>query len=265
MRPLPAALPPVSRIPVLDGLAYYPRTWQLLRSHRELWGYLAWPLVLNLVVGSALTVAGIFAGWQAVDGLVAGLPAWLAALGPVLHGLVVVLVCLAVAFLVARAGVVLGAPWYDALSEHIEAIVAPEAARPAVSPWPFGWLVDVGRALRWEAQKGLLALGVALVVLAMNVVPVVGQIAGAALAVGTAILFGCLDAMDASLERRRLGFRAKLGLVLGQGPLVLGFGGPAAVLVGLPFLNLLAVPFLMAAGTLIYCERLAERATPSPR
>ena len=48
-------------------------------------------------------------------------------------------------------------------------------------------------------------------------------------------------------------------------PASLGFGLVCFVLVGIPFLNLFAIPLCMAAGTLFFCDRIAaQMPTSSP-
>jgi CysZ protein len=66
----------------------------------------------------------------------------------------------------------------------------------------------------------------------------------------------CLDMFDAPLERRRLGFRQKLALVRRCFPASASFGLVCLGLVGIPFMNLLAIPLCVTAGTLFFCDRM---------
>ncbi|MFM7441418.1 MAG: EI24 domain-containing protein, partial [Snowella sp.] len=71
----------------------------------------------------------------------------------------------------------------------------------------------------------------------------------------TAILT-CLDFWDQPLERRRLRFRDKLGLIGKSFPSSAGFGYMCLFLISIPLLNLVTIPLCVAAGTLFVCDRL---------
>jgi CysZ protein len=99
---------------------------------------------------------------------------------------------------------------------------------------------------------------VTLLGLVLGWIPVAGQVLALLLGWALGMLLVCLDAFDPPLERRKLSFRRKLGVVRANGAFCLGFGAPAAVLTGVPFLNLLMLPLVMVAGTLFYCEQLHD-------
>ena len=61
------------------------------------------------------------------------------------------------------------------------------------------------------------------------------------------------------LERRRLRFRDKLKIALGGLPATATFSLVSLFLVSIPFVNLLAVPICVAAGTLLFCDRIYPR------
>jgi CysZ protein len=78
---------------------------------------------------------------------------------------------------------------------------------------------------------------------------------GTAAGIVIGVTISCLDFFDPPLERRRLSFRAKLGYIRHHLPASAGFGLICLGLVSVPFLNLLAVPVCITAGTLFFCER----------
>lgn len=234
-------------------ITYLPRAAHVLATNRFLWPYVTGPLVLNLLVGGALTVVLVGLGWQGVDQLMARMPDWLELVGPVLRFLLAGLVLWGVGLLVGRVGVVLGAPFYAALAERIELMHMKAEDLPHHGS---NALAEIGRALVYELKKLALVLSIGALGLAAHLVPVAGQIASLVLGGALAVLLVCLDAFDPPLERRRYKFRQKVGVVLRNVPIALGFGIPAAFLAGVPFLNLLAFPLIMAAGTMIYCEKL---------
>jgi CysZ protein len=66
----------------------------------------------------------------------------------------------------------------------------------------------------------------------------------------------CLDFFDATLERRRLPFRQKLGIVRHNFPVSGGFALICFGLVSIPLINLVAIPLCVMAGTMFCCDRV---------
>jgi CysZ protein len=93
----------------------------------------------------------------------------------------------------------------------------------------------------------------------VNGVPGLGTLVAGIGGVAIAALIVCLDFLDAPLERRRLRFREKLKIVFGGLPATGTFSVVSLVLVSLPFVNLLAVPICVTAGTLLFCDRIYPR------
>jgi CysZ protein len=250
---------------LLRGATYLPRALRLLVGTPRLWRYVLAPIALNLVVGVTVYASLLFAGLRLVDGLVAGLPDWAAPLTLLLRALLVVALLVATGFVLVRFGVVLGSPWYGRLSEEIERMrrgSAPAAER--------GLARDLARALAFEAKKLLLVVAIGLPLLLLNVVPGLGSAAAAAGGLALAATVACLDFLDPPLERRRLGFRAKLDYVRRALPCSASFGLACVALLSVPFLNLLLVPLCVAAGTLFFCDRPGDtgdsaRLAASPR
>ncbi|MEP0886343.1 hypothetical protein NDI49_32940, partial [Trichocoleus sp. ST-U3] len=88
-----------------------------------------------------------------------------------------------------------------------------------------------------------------------------------------AAMIVCLDFLDAPLERRRLRFRQKLGIVTRSFPATASFSLVCLGLVSIPLLNLFTIPLCVASGTLFFCDRIYPRlpnsstlpSEPSPR
>ncbi len=98
---------------------------------------------------------------------------------------------LATGSVLARFGVVLGVPWYGALSGRLEALRAGVA--PAGSGGLGGALRDLGRAVRYEVRKLLLVLTTSALLLPVNLVPGVGAAAVALGAIALGATVACLD------------------------------------------------------------------------
>lgn len=240
---------------LLAGALYPFRALGVINRNRRLWRYIGIPVLLNIAVG-LLLYAGLFVALRAwVERLSQDQSnPWLAGLlGAVLILALFVALPLLIGWLLVRFGVVLGSPWYSQLSEQLEWQYA--GRRPVETKLTAGAvLYDIGRALSFELKKLLLLLGIGLPLLLLNLVPVAGQALATVGGVALGLTIACLDFFDAPLERRRLRFRAKLGLIRRHAPASVGFGLVAFALSAIPLLNLLAIPLCVTAGTLFMIE-----------
>jgi CysZ protein len=238
---------------LLAGVLYPFRALGLIRRHRELWRFVLIPLGLNVLVGVALYAGLYLAGLRQIDQIDQTGGALATTLELLVRVLYVLALVIGVGWLMVRFGVVLGAPWYGQLAERLEEIVT---GRPMPSTKLTAGSVarDIWRALQFELKKLLLTLAIGLPSLLLNLIPVAGTIMATVVAVALGALIACLDFFDAPLERRRMRFRAKLGLVRRTLPASAGFGLLAAFLSSIPLLNLLAIPLCVAAGTMLVLE-----------
>lgn len=257
---------------LLAGASYPLQAIALFFRRPKLLTYLVVPMIINVILGLLLYVGLLLPGWRVlgdlavqlnswINGLEAGLPAWLYWLsgvawgvGWLLRSLLVVLLLGVIGFVLAQFGTLLGAPWYGQLSEQIERLRLGQAETVEV-----GLVRDVGRALGFELKKLILLLGAGLLFLLLNFLPGLGTGLGAIEGASVAALLTCLDFLDAPLERRRLRFRRKLQLVLGNLPVMASFSLACLLLLSVPLLNLLMVPVCVAAGTILFCDRLWPR------
>ncbi len=254
---------------LVAGATYPFRALAVFRHTPRLWSYVAIPILVNFVVGVALYAGLLFFGLESVEGLIvnlshwldaliAKLPAWLSfleyliiAVGFLLRLLLVVGLLLVIGFLFVQFGVLLGAPWYGQLSEQLEELRTGQLHKVEV-----GIVQDIARALLYELKKLVLVAGVGLPLLLLNLVPGIGTVIATVGGVTLAATIICLDFLDASLERRRLPFREKLGIVFRSLPASASFSLVCLGLVSIPLLNLLTIPLCVASGTLFVCDRV---------
>jgi CysZ protein len=172
----------------------------------------------------------------------------------ILRLVLVILLLLVTGFIFLQFGVLLGAPWYGKLSEELELLKLGKL--PPMQSSLGSTLRDVGRAILYELKKLVLLAGFGLPLLLFNFLPGIGT---AIASIGYITLTGtivCLDFFDSALERRRLKFRQKLGVVAKSLPASAAFGLVCLALVSVPLINLLAIPVCVAAGTLFFCDRI---------
>lgn len=245
------------------GAALPAQALAFLRRNRSLWRLVAVPFLLSalalagtlaLVVGFAGEIHGSVTGWlpelradRMVEWLWVG-PArvLVAALGALLFALVALLALLA-AFLVANLA---AAPFHDELSKRVEERVAGRAPEPGEGGL-LGLLREGGRALREEAQRVVFFVSVSAAIALLGLLVPGGQILAPPALVLFAVAFLPLDYAGFALDRRRLPFAARRRWLRAHAAETLGFGAAAFAVCAVPGLNLLAMPVLVVAGTLL--------------
>ncbi len=142
------------------------------------------------------------------------------------------------------------APFLDLLAQRVEQIAAGRVAESDET----GWAAIVNEARRTmanEFQRLVFFVGVsALISLAGVLIPGGQLVAPPALMVFTAT-FLPLDYAGYHLDRRQVSFRVRRAWLGDHLPVMLGFGGIAMVAALVPGLNLLLLPVLVTAGTLL--------------
>lgn len=256
----------------LAGFAYPLRAFRLIQKHRSLWPFVLMPFVINLLLGIGLYSIGLWSGLQLIDGWTAQLiewsgPTWLdtlvQVLSPVIQGVLLLLLFVVLGFVLLQFGSILGSPFYGQLSEKLEVLRTGKLEAPQ-SMGAGAILIDIWRAILFEVKKLLLLLGVGSVLLLANFIPVAGTVVATVGGVSLTAFLVCLDMLDASLERRRLKFRQKLGMVLRSFPASAGFALVCLGLVSLPLMNLLVIPLCVSSGTLFFCDRILPPSAQPP-
>ena len=244
------------------GLLLLAEGVSFLRAHARLWP-LAWvPMFFALVgVGGAATLfathlAEVHAFWS---GLLPALEAtewwtWIW-VGPGrglfwLLGWLAVIASFAISLVLGLlAANLASAPFLDRLSQRVEAIALGHAPEPSSSQGSI--IAEVFRSFGAELAR-LSFLGGLWVALSLAgfLVPGAHLLTAPALIVIT-ILFLPLDYAGFALDRRGLSFGSRRRWLWSELPTMLGFGGVAFAACMVPGLNLLILPSLVTAGTLL--------------
>jgi uncharacterized protein involved in cysteine biosynthesis len=243
------------RLP-LEGLG-------ILWRERGLWPLAAVPLLLSLLAASA--AVGIVIGWA--PELFAWATAWMPELpverwyqwlwlGPARAGLAAIGAllfvalagaCLVAAYLLAS---LLASPFHDALAARVERLCTGALVDHSHSGAK-GIMKEGLRALSGEARR-LVAFLCAVVPLALLgwIVPG-GQLVTGPAIVAVSIAFLPLDYASYTLDRRHVVFAVRRRWLWRRRSETLGFGSAAFLTCLVPGLNLLAMPVLVVAGTLL--------------
>lgn len=233
----------------VDGLAGVPRGLRFVGIHPRLWTWIALPMLVNLILFALL----IATGWTLAEPLLPdfagdwGFFDWLrVALGPVLHVLLA-LVAAAAALLISLmlAGVV-NAPFYDLLSEKVEALALgrPLPERPWSKLLPdLLFAVGAALALLW---RQVLVLAV-LYLLSFTAV-------GAPFFLAATFYYAGFALVDVTLARQRHPAATRRAFARRHVLLLLGLGLPVVLFPPLQ-------PFGIAGATLLQM-RLAPGGPP---
>lgn len=254
---------------LITGASYPFRTLGTFWRSPHLFRFLVIPICLNLFIGAALYIGLLIPAWQGIDHLatalsqqfetfIVDLPAWLALLeypiavvGWLLRVLVVLGLFLVTGFIFLQFGVLLGAPLYGQLSEHLEKFRTGRVEIVEVNIFQ-----DLGRAVLFEVKKIVFWIAIALPLLLLNFLPGVGTAIAAVGWIALSATIICLDFLDGPSERRRFSFRRKVGIVLKGLPATASFSLACWGLISVPLLNLVTIPICVASGTLFWCDRV---------
>jgi CysZ protein len=253
----------------LEGVSYPYLALTFLFRHPSLLFYIAIPLLLNLILGIFLYWQLLQWGSNSVDLVYIYLSTlWAKTVGKMmwdwhflepilrvswwlLEALLSLFLLIITGFILSQLGVLLGSPWYEKLSEKLEIIQLGQLQIETL-----GWPQEIRRAIAFELKKIVLLLGIGGPSLLLNFLPGLGSLAATVIGLTLTATLTCLDFLNPPLERRRLSFRAKLGLIGKSFPASAGFGFTCLFLVSIPLLNLLTIPLCVMAGTLFYGDRL---------
>jgi CysZ protein len=184
------------------------------------------------------------------------LPDWLvhaplAIVAGLLRFVLTILLLLITGFVFLQFGFILGAPFYGKLSEAVERLKTGGVEIIEINP-----LREIGRAISYELKKLGLLIGIGLPLLLLNLLPGLGTAIATIGTISLSATLVCLDFFDGTLERRRLKFRQKLGIVRRSLPASGGFALICFGLVSIPLINLVGIPICVMAGTLFCCDRV---------
>ncbi|HEY9814885.1 MAG TPA: EI24 domain-containing protein [Candidatus Obscuribacterales bacterium] len=248
---------------LVAGFSYPLRAIAFLQQTPRLAWYVLIPIIINVIVGGTFYTWALSAGFNGIDGLMAGLPDWARFLELLLRGLLAIILLIATGLLLLQFGGILGSPLYGRLSEELE--ILRTGHKPEDVPGIGSIVRDIWRAILFELKKLVLVIGLGLPLFFIGWFPGIGTAIATVGSIGLGVTIVCLDFFDPALERRRLRFRDKLGWVRRSFPASATFGLVSLGLVSIPFVNLLAIPLCITAGTLFFCDRILPKLEPGNR
>jgi CysZ protein len=186
--------------------------------------------------------------WSEATGWVGALLGGLRSVIELIAGILITLLGLVMVLVLSS---VVAAPFNDALSEAVEAILTGESA----PPFSFRRMVaDIARTIRLELLKVLVYLSVVgPMFLASFFIPGLGQVISLVGFTFTAIYLG-IDYVDWPAARRNWSVGDRVAFTRRHLPAVAGFGTGVWLLLFIPLVNLFFMPAAVAGGTMLFVE-----------
>ncbi|MFF8996339.1 EI24 domain-containing protein [Streptomyces sp. NPDC014983] len=246
---------------MLDGQRWVAR-------HGRQYGVALLPGLIALVLYAAALVALAVWGGDAVSWATPFADDWSSPWGTLFRGfLTAVLFALGLLLAVltfTAVTLLIGQPFYEGLSERVDADVSPDGTAPRSD-------LSLSRELWISARDSVRILvraavwGVLLFVLGL--LPFVGQTVVPVLGFFVTGFFLTEELASVALQRRGVDLRARLTLLRSRRMLVWGFGTPLGLAFLVPFVAIFLMPGAVAGATLLARDLLGEEnasAAPEP-
>lgn len=234
------------------GFSYLLKGQRWVARHGKKYGFGLLPGLITLVLYAAALVALALWGEDFVDWSTPFADDWSSPWQGLFRGfLTAVLFALALLLAVltfTAVTLLVGQPFYEALSESVDRDVSPDGTAP-VSDLPLYrelW-ISARDSLRVLARA--LAWGVLL--FALGFVPVVGQTAVPVLGFFVTGFFLTQELTSVALQRRGVELRDRLALLRSRKTLIWGFGTPLGLAFLVPFVAVFLMPGAVAGATLL--------------
>ncbi|MFG2221549.1 EI24 domain-containing protein [Streptomyces sp. NPDC048644] len=235
---------------LVTGMRYLGRGQRWVAGHGRWWGFGLIPALIALVLYAAvLTVlvlwSGDIAAWATpfADG-------WSSPWQGLLRGLFVALLVAAGLLLsvltFTAVTLLIGDPFYEALSEQVEESEGRCPRSPDRPLWREIWI-----ALRDSVHVLLRAAPFGIVLFVLGFVPFIGQTVIPAVGFCVSGFFLAVELTSVAMQRRDIPVRERLRLLRGRKALAVGFGTPIVLLFLIPFVAVVLMPGAVAGATLL--------------
>lgn len=216
--------------------------------------YFIIPFILNVVVLSGIFYFSYTTLSPWLSGFLQGDAWYIAAARYVLEPLLVIILAITTALLYSILGNIITAPFNDFLSESVEKNIYKENLDER---FLLGVLVkDILRSIKNVLLLLLLLVGVNIVLLVLNIIPVLGNVLYSVLNMAVTFFFMGFQFFDFPLERRRCTFREKLYITRRIPLTVAALGAAFFVMTFIPILGFLGLNLATIGATEIFSEKL---------
>ncbi|MCH2186924.1 EI24 domain-containing protein [Myxococcota bacterium] len=240
--------------------------FRLLIRERSLWALSTVPIALTVgLLGIAMGLLFEYSGalWDFIEGFwpVFKAHAWYAWIwvAPLrvffwsLSGALFLLSIAAGAAVSVLLASLLSSPFLDVLTRRVETLVA-GGIQEEGGTGMVGGVKETGRSMAAEAGRIGFLLVIWVVLTGLGLLIPGAQLITGPLMLATTILFMPLQFSGSILDRRQLPFSIRRRWISANWPVMVGFGLAAFIVCFVPGMNLLVLPALVSAGTLLVLE-----------
>ncbi len=236
-----------------------------MTRHRQDYGFGLLPGVLTLALYAVALVALAVWGYDLAAAITTFADDWPNPWAGLFRGFITALLFALFLFLAVlgftAVTLVIGQPFYEALSERVDRSVSPDGTAPesGLPLWRELW-TSARDSLRILVRAGLWGVGL----FVLGFLPVVGQTVIPVVAILVTGFFLTEELTAVALQRRSIELRERLVLLRSRKMLVWGFGAPLAAAFLVPVVAVFLMPGAAAGATLLARDLLGEDEHDTP-
>ncbi len=252
---------------LISGVKYIFKGFKVLIANPKLWPWALLPTLINLIL-LALMLATFFHflgdiySWLSAHILQLGIEnptTWylhildsiLWAINLLFQIIIFLLSLIFVLIISYVLGLIVAAPFNDALSERVELLVT----NKELPSYSFKKMIkDLLRTIKMETIKGLVLILIPVLLFVLNIIPIIGGI----LYVALTFIFGAWDLgfayADLPMGRKVIPLKNRISFASKNKWGLIGLGAGFII----PFFNLVFAAPMVVAGTLFYCDKHEE-------
>lgn len=236
---------------IVTGFKYPFKGLKFILQNKKLWNLAIIPVIINILLFSIFFYFTItsFSGWLAS---ILSSVWYLQVLYYLILVISVVLLFVIIIYLFTAVTNLIAGPFNDVLSEKTEMIVS----KSKEEKFSFKFFVfDIFITVGQETKKISLFVFIQIGLFFLNFIPVLGNILFTFFSLIMTAWLLAFEFIDYPLARKHWDFFQKKQFILSKNKFfTLGFGLAVAVLLFIPFLNLVLIPCCVVGGTLLYLD-----------
>ncbi|MFE3276897.1 EI24 domain-containing protein [Nocardia sp. NPDC059239] len=241
------------------GFTYFVRGQRWVARRPREFGFGIVPALVTLVLYVGALIAVMAWGGDLTETVTPFADHWPSPWAGLFRGaLSIALVALAVLAAVltfTAVTLVIGAPFYDVISQRVDRSVSPDGIAPESG---LSWWRELWVSVRDSVRILVRAMVWAVLLFVLGFVPVVGQTVIPVVAVFVTGFFLTQELTSVALQRRTVHLREQLALLRARKGLAWGFGVPLGLAFLVPLVAVFLMPGAVAGATLLTRELMHE-------
>lgn len=238
----------------LDGFTAPLHALNFLRWHVALLRYTIFPVLINIIIFAFGLWFIISRVTQWTGDFIPDTNGWWKALLIIINIIIIAMIVGAALLMFAGTARIIAAPFNEQLSKATEEILTKTKEQEEKLTLKL-ITEDAWRTIKEEIIKLAFFVVVEGLLLPLNLIPAAGSILYAIVATPITWLFASFDTIDIPLARRKIPMKQRRKFMTQHKALFLGYGLATSLLIAIPILNLLFMPVIIIAGTMLFIQR----------